>query len=205
MARVASGRPGSAEGRARPTSANDRASLARDEAGRHHAVAERSDPMRGRHCPALRRIATLDIAPAAEWPSHEEKRAMKRTLAVCTASLWLLAGCATTQPWTPVVDTYGNSRAQFVHRDTEECRQMARQVSGHSPNQAARGAVTGGLIGAAGGAALGAALGNAGRGAAIGAAAGGIGQGVRSGAGAERNFQQAFNNCMRGRGHNVLN
>ena len=129
---------------------------------------------------------------------------MKRTLAACTALLWL-SGCTTTQPWSPTVDTYGSSRAQFVHRDQEECRQMALQVSGHTPNQAVRGAVTGGLIGAAGGAALGAALGNAGRGAAIGAAAGGIGQGVRSGANTERNFQQAFARCMRGRGHNVLN
>jgi outer membrane lipoprotein SlyB len=130
---------------------------------------------------------------------------MKRTLAACTALLWLSTGCATTQPWSPTVDTYGSSRAQFVHRDEAECRRMAQNVSGHTPNQAVRGALMGGAIGAAGGAALGAALGNAGRGAAIGAAAGGIGQGVRSGAGAERNFQQAFNNCMRGRGHNVLN
>jgi outer membrane lipoprotein SlyB len=130
---------------------------------------------------------------------------MKRSIAACTGFLWLLAGCATTQPWSPVVDTYGSSRAQFVHRDEAECRQLAQRVSGHTPNQAARGALTGGLVGAAGGAAIGAAIGNPGRGAAVGAAAGGIGQGVRSASNTEQSFQRAFNNCMRQRGHNVIN
>jgi hypothetical protein len=62
----------------------------------------------------------------------------------------------------------------------------------------------GGLVGAAGGAALGAALGNAGRGAAIGAAGGGIGMGATRAVQSDRAFRNAFNNCMRRRGHNVL-
>jgi outer membrane lipoprotein SlyB len=114
-------------------------------------------------------------------------------------------GCATRQPWSPTVDTYGSSRAQYVSRDTEECRHLALQVSGSAPEQAARGAVMGGLIGAAGGAALGAALGSPGTGAAIGAAAGGVGLGATRAAQSERAFKQAFSNCMRQRGHNVIN
>ncbi len=130
---------------------------------------------------------------------------MKRSLAASTALVMLCAGCAAQQPWRPTVDTYGSSRAQYVSRDTEECRNLAFQVSGNSTNEAARGAVTGGLVGAAGGAALGAAFGNAGRGAAVGAAAGGIGLGAARASQSENAFQQAFVNCMRQRGHNVLN
>jgi outer membrane lipoprotein SlyB len=130
---------------------------------------------------------------------------MTRSLAAGTGLLWLLCACATTEPWRPTVDTYGSSRAQYVHRDTEECRQLAQQVSGSSPQQAVRGAAMGGLVGAAGGAAIGAALGDIGRGAAIGATVGGIGQGVRSASQSEQAFQRSFSNCMRQRGHRVIN
>ena len=115
------------------------------------------------------------------------------------------SGCVSQTQWQPTVDTYGSSRAQFVNRDTQECRQLATQVSGSSTEQAARGAVAGGLVGAAAGAALGAATGGgAGRGAAIGAAAGGIGTGAVRGVQSNQQFQQAFNQCMRNRGHAVL-
>ncbi|MGH7787751.1 MAG: hypothetical protein ACRERC_12835 [Candidatus Binatia bacterium] len=130
---------------------------------------------------------------------------MKTLVVASTGLMMLLAGCVTQQPWTPTVDTFGSSQAQYVSRDTEQCRQLAFQVSGSAPNQAARGAVTGGLVGAAGGAALGAALGNAGRGAAVGAAAGGVGLGAARASQAENNFRQAYVNCMRQRGHNVVN
>jgi len=129
---------------------------------------------------------------------------MKRMLTAGAGLTLLLSGCVTTQPWSPTVDTYGSSRAQYVSRDTEQCRTLARQASGSAPGQAARGAVMGGLVGAAGGAAIGAALGNPGRGAAVGAAAGGIGRGAQQASRAEADFQRAFNNCMRQRGHNVL-
>ena len=130
---------------------------------------------------------------------------MKRSLAASTGLALLWAGCVTQQPWTPTVDTFGNSQAQYVSRDMEQCRNLAHQVSGNATSQAARGAVTGGLVGAAGGAALGAAFGNAGRGAAVGAAAGGIGLGAARASQSETAFQQAYVNCMRQRGHNVLN
>ena len=130
---------------------------------------------------------------------------MKRWLSV---GLLVIAasGCVTQQPWTPTVDTFNNnSRSQYVSRDMEECRALAHQVSGDASAAAARGAVTGGLVGAGAGAALGAAFGNAGRGAAVGAAAGGIGRGVQQANRAESSFQQAYINCMRQRGHTVIN
>jgi uncharacterized protein YcfJ len=127
------------------------------------------------------------------------------SLGLCIAAL---SGCAT-QPqstWRPTVDTYGSSRAQYLSRDTEECRSLATSSSGTTTGQAARGAVGGGMLGAAGGAALGAALGGgAARGAMIGAAAGGIGGGASQAGQTNANFQRAFNNCMRNRGHTVIN
>jgi outer membrane lipoprotein SlyB len=130
---------------------------------------------------------------------------MKRSLAASTMLLLLCAGCKTQQPWRPTVDTFGSSRSQYVSRDMEECRQLAFQVSGSAPQQAVQGAVTGGLVGAAAGAAIGAAFGSAGRGAAVGAAAGGIGMGASRASQAEQAYQRAYVNCMRQRGHNVLN
>jgi len=117
-----------------------------------------------------------------------------------------LAGCVTQQPWTPTVDTFNNdARSQYVSRDMEECRRLAHQVSGDAQQAAVSGAVTGGLVGAAGGAAIGAAFGSAGRGAAVGAAAGGIGRGVQQAQRSENAFRQAYVNCMRQRGHTVIN
>ena len=123
------------------------------------------------------------------------------TLGLCVAAL---SGCVSQTTWTPTVDSYGSSRAQFVTRDQQECRQLAMQVSGSSTGQAARGAVGGGLLGAAAGAAIGAAAGSPGRGAAIGVAAGGVGGGTVRGVQSNAAFQRAFNDCMRNRGHAVL-
>ena len=116
----------------------------------------------------------------------------------------MLSGCVSQTQWTPTVDTYGSSQAQFVTRDSSECRQLALQSSGGTTQQAARGAVGGGLLGAAAGAAIGAAAGNAGRGAAIGAATGGFGGGAARGVQSNQQFQRSFNQCMRNRGHTVL-
>ena len=122
-------------------------------------------------------------------------------LGLCATAL---SACVSQSQWTPTVDTYGSSRAQFVTRDQMECRQLAMQVSGSTTGQAAQGAVGGGLLGAAAGAAIGAAAGNAGRGAMIGAATGGVGGGAVRGAQSNAAFQRAFNQCMRNRGHQVL-
>jgi len=130
---------------------------------------------------------------------------MKRTSYGIGVVLLCCAGCTAQQAWSPTVDTFGSSRAQYVSRDLEECRNLALQVSGDSARAATTGVVTGGLVGAAAGAAIGAAFGSAGRGAAVGGAAGGIGRGIQQGTQAERAFQQAYVNCMRQRGHTVLN
>src|SRR4030095_7012603 len=86
--------------------------------------------------------------------------------------LWVLlmsvSACVSQSQWTPTVDTYGDSRAQYVTQDTQECRQLAMQVSGSSTTKAGEGALFGGLLGAAAGAAIGAAAGG-GRGAGMGA------------------------------------
>ena len=120
-------------------------------------------------------------------------------------SVSLLAGCTSQSQWSPTVDTYGNSRAQYLSRDMEECRAIARSASGDTGEQAARGAGIGALAGAAGGAIIGAMVGSPGRGAALGAAAGGIGGGAMSAGRTEERFKQTFTNCMRERGHNVIN
>lgn len=130
---------------------------------------------------------------------------MRQILSILVLQMMVASGCAAQSNWSPTVDTFGNSRAQYTSRDMEECRALARSASGSAGGAATRGAVQGGLVGAAGGAALGAALGNAGRGAAVGAAAGGVGRGAQQASQSEANFQRAFSNCMRSRGHNVLN
>ncbi len=136
---------------------------------------------------------------------------MTRRLLSISACLSLLAGCATTSQtqWTPTVDTYGNSRAQYLSRDMEECRALALRTSGTTGEQATQGAVSGGLLGAAGGAAIGGVAGGswsgAGTGAALGAVAGALAGGVSRSSQAEKQFRQAFQNCLRQRGHNVIN
>jgi len=111
-----------------------------------------------------------------------------------------LAGCA--QSYQPVVDTKGVDNAKY-QQDLSECRQYAEQVS------PAGDAATGGVLGAAGGAALGAIVGafsgGAGTGAAIGAASGGaVGAGAGGVSGVSEQ-KRIINNCLRGRGYNVLN
>lgn len=135
---------------------------------------------------------------------------MRRLLAMSAGAL-ILAGCATKSQtqWTPTVDTYGNSRAQYLSRDTEECRALAMRASGTTSEQATQGAVSSGLLGAAGGAAIGGILGGSrsslGRGLAVGAVTGAIAGGARSASQTEAEFTRAFSNCLRRRGHNVLN
>ena len=110
---------------------------------------------------------------------------MKRSFVASAALLALLtAGAAWARGWTPVVDTYGSSRAQYLGRDLEECRVLAQAAGGDAVGQGARGAVRGGLVGAA---------------------AGGVTRGVGSANQSEAQFRQAYTNCLRNRGHRVLN
>jgi len=116
----------------------------------------------------------------------------------------MLSACATQTGWRPTVDTFNNPNVHRLEQDYAECEQLARQASGGTALETAKGAALGGLLGAAGGAAIGAVTGSPGTGAAIGAAAGGLGGGAKQGLSAEDAFKNAFNNCMIGRGHRVL-
>ena len=127
-----------------------------------------------------------------------------KNLATLIAAGLLTTGCAATTGWTPTVDTYNDPNAYRLNQDMQECEQLASQAAS-SVKETATGAVAGGLIGAAGGAALGALTGNAGKGAAIGAAAGGIGGAATQGIRSDDQYKSAYRNCMRQRGHNVIN
>ena len=136
-------------------------------------------------------------------PEHDPRRRTAPSDGECRSStvpFWLCHPAV----WTPTVDVYRDSRAQYLSADIEECRNLAYQVSGYAPQQAVVGSLAGGLVGAATGAALGAALGNPAKGAAVGAAAVGIGAGAKSALGSESAFKRAYINCMRGRGHPVI-
>lgn len=127
---------------------------------------------------------------------------MHRLLIIPT--LAVLSGCYSYGGWQPTVDTYNDPHVQRLEQDRVECQSLARQA-GSTGTETAQGAVAGGLIGAAAGAAIGAAVGNPGTGAAIGAAGGGIGGATMQGVGAEDQYKRAYINCMRNRGHNVIN
>ena len=116
----------------------------------------------------------------------------------------LTAGCSTQSTWTPTVDTYDNSRAQYLSRDLGECRELATRSSGSAEGETAKGVAGGALIGAAAGALIGVAVGSPGAGAAIGATAGGAGGGVYKAATTDDQFKASYRRCMRQRGHNVV-
>ncbi|UCE87570.1 MAG: hypothetical protein JSU66_07605 [Deltaproteobacteria bacterium] len=128
----------------------------------------------------------------------------RRVAVLFLGAAFLSTGCRTQSQWTPTVDRYGSSREQYLERDLEECRELALKSSGHAPEEAARGAVAGGLIGAAVGVAIGAAFGSPGRGAAVGGAVGAAGRGTEKAEQSERQFKRAYINCMRNRGHRVI-
>ncbi len=115
-----------------------------------------------------------------------------------------LTGCATYSGWTPTVDTYNDPNAMHMQQDMEECKMLARQAGGVA-SEAAKGALAGGLLGGAAGAALGAIAGSPGKGAALGAAAGGLGGAAQSGVSGDEQYKRAYMNCLRNRGHKVIN
>lgn len=128
---------------------------------------------------------------------------MGRPVLAALAGVAILGGCAPTTDWQPSVDTYGNSRAQYLSRDLDECRAIAESSISDAGEQTAMGATFGGVAGAVGGMVLGAMLGNPGRGTAIGAAGGAIAGGGVANATSQEAFKAAYNNCMVERGHNV--
>lgn len=115
----------------------------------------------------------------------------------------LATGCASTTGYRPTVDYYGDPRAAYLQHDDFECRQISEQNAGAGKEALVNGG-TGALLGAGAGAVAGAFLGNPGMGAAVGASAGAL-SGVTKGAleGDDR-YKRIYRNCMRNRGHRVL-
>lgn len=118
--------------------------------------------------------------------------------------IFLLSGCASQTGWTPTVDPYGDPNAYRLGQDQAECQYLAQRAAGGLAEETAKGAAVGGLIGAASGAALGAISGDPGTGAAIGATVGGFGGGAKQGFQSEERYKRAYIECMRHRGHYVL-
>lgn len=127
-----------------------------------------------------------------------------RTQLILVVLALSLSGCATYSGWQPVVDSHNDPNAAAIPQDTRECEMLAKEA-GSAGTETAKGAAVGGLLGAATGAAIGAVTGSPGAGAAIGAASGGIGGGAYQGISADEQYKRAFINCMRNRGHNVIN
>ncbi|NJD05910.1 MAG: hypothetical protein FIA97_05360 [Methylococcaceae bacterium] len=120
------------------------------------------------------------------------------------AATVIVSGCATYGGYQPAVDTYNDPNAARLPQDRYECEMLAKQAAS-TGKETAMGVAGGALLGAATGAAIGAVTGNPGAGAAIGAASGGIGGGAYQGLDADNQYKRAFINCLRGRGHNVIN
>lgn len=104
----------------------------------------------------------------------------------------LVAGCAAHPD--PIIDTKGVD-PDALAQDWQECEAYTEQI--RIEQGVAKGSATGAVVGAVGGAVDG----NAGKGAGYGAIYGG----TRSGLDADREKQQVFKRCMRGRGYKVLN
>ena len=127
---------------------------------------------------------------------------MKNVLIIAIVAL--LSGCSSISGYTPVVDTYGDRNAANLQYDMAQCEAIAKQTSSVGSNSLQQGGV-GALIGGAGGAALGAIVGNPALGAAAGATVGGIGGAAKGGFESDAQYKRVFNNCLRNRGHAVLN
>jgi hypothetical protein len=115
----------------------------------------------------------------------------------------LLGGCASMSGWHPVIDPRMDQHPDTTQRDMMECKNLAEQASDVT-KEVGMGVGVGAVTGAAGGAAAGAIAGSAATGAAAGALLA-IPAGLWEGYQANEDFKRAFKNCMRQRGHTVVN
>jgi len=127
----------------------------------------------------------------------------KTRLATMLALTVLTAGCASMSGWKPIVDSRLDEHPENTQRDMVECKSLAEQASDIT-KEVAMGAGVGAVTGAAGGAAVGAVAGSAATGAAAGAILA-VPAGLWEGYQANENFKRAFKNCMRQRGHTLVN
>ena len=129
-----------------------------------------------------------------------------RPLSTMMLFAFLLSACSAQHTgWRPTVDTYDDPRAKYLYQDERDCEALAKRASGSTAGETATGAGVGALGGAAAGAIIGAIAGNAGAGAAIGAASGALGGGAYRGLSSNEQYKSAYINCMRDRGHKVIN
>ncbi len=112
-------------------------------------------------------------------------------------------GCSSMSGYTPVVDPYTSRNPAYIQQDMAQCEALAKQTSSVGKDTLIQGG-TGALIGGAAGAALGAIAGNPATGAAIGGTVGGIGGASKGGIEADERYKRVYRNCMRNRGHSVL-
>ena len=117
----------------------------------------------------------------------------------------LVSGCASYGNYTPAVDPYGDVRADRIDQDLYECRGLARQANEYSQDETAHRAITGGFWGALIGGLFGAAVGEPGAGLVVGTTVGAVSGGLQGEMNAEQRYVWAYRNCMRNRGHNVIN
>lgn len=114
-----------------------------------------------------------------------------------------VSGCASYSGYKPVLDPKNDPHPENVEMDLEECGKIAEEAA-DTVEDAGKGTVVGGAIGAVTGAVIGAITGDAGRGATVGAAIGGSGGAVKGGISADEKYKRVYRNCMRNRGHTVL-
>ncbi len=125
---------------------------------------------------------------------------MKNVLLTIMA-IGLFSACAT---YSPVVDPQSVRSDDKYYKDRAECRALA-EANTSTAKSAGKDALIGGAVGTGTGALIGAIAGSAAKGLAYGAVIGGVagaGKGVYE---SNKNYEQIYRNCMRGRGYNVLN
>ena len=117
--------------------------------------------------------------------------------------LGLISGCASYSNYQPVVDVSNNANNVNLQKDMVECRQLAEQAS-NNPD-AARNIIGSTVLGSGLGALGGLAFNNPAGGAIVGSVAGLGMSGAREAINSDNQFKQAYINCLRSRGHNVIN
>ncbi|CAI2718499.1 glycine zipper domain-containing protein [Nitrospina watsonii] len=116
---------------------------------------------------------------------------------------FIFSGCASYGNYQPVIDPKADASPQTLQVDLKECRELAAQAA-ETVQEAGKGSVVGGAIGAFFGGLFGFITGNPVRGASTGAVIGGGVGGVKGGLSAEEKYKRVYRNCMRNRGHTVL-
>ncbi len=104
----------------------------------------------------------------------------------------------------PVIDPASIKNQDKYYRDNAECQALAKDNKG-GVGSVAKDTAIGAGVGAGTGALLGAISGSTAKGLGIGAVVGGVAGGGTSIYKNQKNYDEIYKNCMRGRGYRVLN